>query len=355
MASASVPASARSRRPISVSRPGGPVVSALAVAAALGAALPSVATAHGTEVPPEPDVGAMLLGWTFEPLVAIPLAAAGLLWWLAVRRVNAAHPTNPVPRERSALFGFALVALAVALMSGIDAYDTTLFTVHMVQHILIAMVAAPLIVMAGPITLLLRFASPDDRRRYILPFLHSRPVRFITHPVVAWLLFAGVMWGAHFSPLFDAALESEPMHFLEHALFLGSALLFWWPAIGVDPSPWRMPYPAKALYVFLQMPQNTFLAMAVLFAGRPLYPHYVTLVRDWGPSPLVDQQVAAGLMWISGDLIFLAALTGILWRWLRDEERRQERDDARLDSRKAAIRQREARLAEQKATDSAGI
>jgi len=323
--------------------------------AALGVALPSVVSAHGADVPPEPDLGAMLLGWTFEPLVAIPLGGAGLLWWYAVRRVNAVHPTNPVPRERSIFFGLGLLALAIALMSGVDAYDTTLFTVHMVQHILLAMVAAPLIVMAGPITLLLRFVSPEDRRRYVLPLLHSRPVRALTHPVVAWLLFAGVMWAAHFSPLFDAALESEPLHFLEHALFLGSALLFWWPAIGIDPSPWRMPYPAKALYVFLQMPQNTFLAMAILFAGQPLYPHYETLVRDWGPTPLVDQQVAAGLMWISGDLIFLAALIGILWRWLRDEERRQEREDARLDARMASIREREARLAEQKAADSAGI
>ena len=317
--------------------------------------LPAIVLAHGGAVPPAPEPGSFLLDWTFEPLVAIPLAGAGALWWYAVRRVNAAHPSNPVPLRRSLFFGLGLLALAVALMSGIDTYDTTLFTVHMVQHILLAMVAAPLIVLAGPITLVLRVATPDARRRYLLPLLHSRPVRAITHPVVSWLLFAGVMWVSHFSPLFDAALESELLHFLEHALFLGSALLFWWPAIGVDPSPWRMPYPARALYVFLQMPQNTFLAMAILFAGRPLYPHYVTLDRAWGPSPLVDQQVAAGLMWVSGDLIFLAALAGILWRWLRDEERHQARRDARADARMVAIREREARLAEQKATDQVGV
>ncbi len=317
--------------------------------------LPTITAAHGQGVPPEPQLGAFLLDWTFEPLVAIPLVGAGALWWYAVRRVNAAHPSNPVPRQRSLFFGLGLLALAVALMSGVDTYDTTLFAVHMVQHILLTLVAAPLIVLAGPITLLLRFVGPEDRRRYVLPFLHSRPVRAITHPVVSWLIFAGVMWVSHFSPLFDAALESEPLHFLEHALFLGSALLFWWPAIGVDPSPWRMPYPARALYVFLQMPQNTFLAMAILFAGRPLYPHYVTLARDWGPTPLVDQQVAAGLMWIAGDLIFLAALAGILWQWLRDEERHQARTDARADARMVAIREREARLAEQKATEQVGL
>jgi cytochrome c oxidase assembly factor CtaG len=324
------------------------------VGTAAAAGLPAVASAHGAGVPPEPGPGSFLLDWTFEPLVAIPLFGAGLLWWHAVRRVNAAHPANPVPRERSLFFGLGLLALAIALMSGVDTYDTTLFTVHMVQHILLTLVAAPLIVLAGPITLLLRFVSPDDRRRYVLPFLHSRPVRAITYPVVSWLLFAGVMWVSHFSPLFDAALESEPIHFLEHALFLGSALLFWWPAIGVDPSPWRMPYPARAMYVFLQMPQNTFLSMAILFAGRPLYPHYVTLARTWGPTPLVDQQVAAGLMWVAGDLIFLAALAGILWQWLRDEERQQSRRDARADARLVAIREREARLAEQRATDQLG-
>ena len=126
------------------------------------------------------------------------------------------------------------------------------------------------------------------------PILHSRVLRVLSFPVVAWLVFAGVMWGTHFSPLFDRSLEDPLVHDLEHALYLGAGLLFWWPAVGLDPSPWRMPHPVRAMYVFLQMPQNTFLAVTILNAPAPLYPHYATLARTWGPSALDDQQIAGG-------------------------------------------------------------
>ena len=132
--------------------------------------------------------------------------------------------------------------------------------------------------------------------------LHSRPVRFLAFPVVSWLIFAGVMWGSHFSPLFDVALENEWAHRLEHVLFLGAALLFWWPVAGPDPSPWRLRPAGRVVYVGLQMPQNTFLALAIYMASVPLYAHYTTTGRTWGPTPLEDQQLAGGIMWLGGDL-----------------------------------------------------
>ena len=151
-----------------------------------------------------------------------------------------ARRTRRIPRTPCRVAGpwrslAGLLAIAFALLSGIDRYDTTLFSVHMVQHVLLTLVAAPLIALAAPITLLLRVASPATRRRWILPILHSRVVRVLAFPVVAWLLFAASMWGSHFSPLFDAALEDPLIHDLEHALFLGAALLFWWPAVGARP------------------------------------------------------------------------------------------------------------------------
>ena len=114
-----------------------------------------------------------------------------------------------------------MVAIAFALMSGIERYDTTLFSVHMVQHILLMLVAAPLIALAAPVTLILRVSSSETRHRWVLPVLHSRVVRFLAHPLVASLVFAVVLWSAHFTPLFDAALEDPLLHDLEHALFLG--------------------------------------------------------------------------------------------------------------------------------------
>jgi len=268
-----------------------------------------------------------------------------------VRRVDAAHPANPVPRRRSVAFALGIAAIAIALLSGIDRYDTTLFWVHMVQHVLLMLVAAPLIALAAPITLMLRVATPETRRRWILPVLHSRVVRFLAFPVVAWIAFAATMWMAHFSPLFDAALEDPLIHDLEHLLFLGTALLFWWPAVALDPAPWRMTHPMRALYVGLQMPQNTFLAVVILNATAALYPHYETLARAWGPTPLEDQRIAAGVMWLAGDAIFIIAVLAILWGWMRSEAGDAARADRRADMELAEIRVREQRLAERRARE----
>lgn len=307
--------------------------------------------AHGPVPAEPPSLVSLALGWSFEPLLILPLIAAAIVWIRVVRRVDAAHPSNPVPRWRTATYLAGLAAIAIALQSGIERYDTSLFSVHMVQHILLTLVAAPLIAVSAPVTLLLRVASPRVRRDWILPALHSRPARVLGFPVVAWMIFAGVMWGTHFSPLFDLALENRPVHDLEHVLYLAAGLLFWWPAVGQDPSPWRMPHPVRALYVFLQMPQNTFLAVIILNATAPLYPHYATLNRPWGPSVLLDQQFAGGIMWLAGDLIFIAAMAAILLGWMRNEERQTAGSERRADAELAAIRVREGLLAERLAEE----
>jgi putative copper resistance protein D len=310
------------------------------------------ALAHGGEVPPAPTALSFLLGWSFDPSIWLPAIAALLLWRAGVARVARAHPASPVPRRRSLAWVLGIGVIVLALDSGIERYDTTLFSVHMVQHLLLTLVAPPLLLSAGPITLLLRASSSETRRRWILPPLHARVVRVLAFPVVAWLLFAAVMWGSHFSPLFDLSLESELAHRLEHALFLSSALLFWWPVVGPDPAPWRMTPAVRVLYAGLQMPQNTFLALAIYMATTPLYPHYVTTVRSWGPTPLADQQVAGGIMWLGGDFAFLTAVILLVLAWMRHEERRTVGEDRRLEGERAAIREREAKLAARRATEA---
>jgi putative copper resistance protein D len=336
-------------RPITLRRLAGP-----ALAAAATWLLPGPVTAHGEAPDAPPTLASLVFGWTFEPAVVLPLVAAAWLWLVAVRRVAAHHPDNPVPTRRTVAFLAGLTAIAVALLSGIGAYDTTLFSLHMVQHILLALVAAPLIALAAPVTLLLRVASADDRRRRILPVLHSRVVRAIGHPVVAWVVFAAVMWGSHFSALFDAALEDQLLHDLEHGLFLGAGLLFWWPAVGADPGPWRLPEPARALYVFLQMPQNTFLSVAILFAGTPLYAHYTSLEAGWLPDPLADQQLAGAIMWFVGDVTFLVAVLALLAAWLRRDDREAAAGDRRADVARVRLREREVALAERLAGRPSG-
>jgi putative copper resistance protein D len=343
--------SMRATRPILVTRPilaaslAGPVLAVVAAGSAF---------AHGFAPAEAPTIANLALGWTFEPAVVLPLFVAAFAWWRLVRRIDDAHPANPVPRSRSIAFYAGLATIAVALLSGIDTYDTTLFSVHMAQHMLLTMVAAPLIALGAPITQLLRAATPNVRRTVLLPILHSRVMRLLSFPVVSWLVFAGVMWGTHFSPIFNASLEDPAIHDLEHGLYLAAGLLFWWPAVGLDPSPWRMPHPVRAMYVFLQMPQNTFLAVTILNSTVILYAHYATTIRSWGPGILEDQQIAGGVMWLTGDILFLAGLGAILAGWMRHEQAREVADDRRVDAERDAIRVREVRLAERVASERMG-
>lgn len=330
-----------------------PVVAAAAAPSLVAAWLstPGPVAAHGPVPDVPPTLANLLLDWTFEPLPTLGIVAAVAWWRWAVRTVDRRHPSNPVPRRRSVAFLLAMLALAVALVSGIDRYDTTLFSVHMVQHVLLALVAAPLLALSAPITLLLRVSAPETRRRVLLPVLHSRVVRVLSFPVVAWVLFAAVMWVSHFSPLFDAALEDPLIHDFEHLLFLGSAMLYWWPVVALDPAPWRMSHAARTLYTSLQMPQNTFLAVVILSASTALYPHYETLQRSWGPSALDDQRMAAGIMWLAGDTVFIVAMLAVVAGWMRRETRDTPRSDRRAAAELADIRVRADRLAERLARE----
>jgi putative copper resistance protein D len=316
----------------------------LAGIAGLGA---GTAAAHGA-FQARPDWTTAFTAWEFDPLFIVPLVAVAWAYGAAVRKVNREHPASPFPAIRVGYFAAGLAALVLALMSPIAAYDTTLFSVHMIQHMLITAVAAPLLLLGAPVTLALRAASPQVRKEVLLPVLHSRLVRAVSFPVVAWLLFTGVMWISHYSPLFDAALENAWLHRLEHALYLGSALLFWWPAVGLDLSPWRLNHPLRLLYVFLQMPQQAFLGTAIYNAGTVIFPHYASLQRDWGPTPLRDQQYAGIIMWVVGDVLFLIALACIAYGWVKYEERSAKRGDA------ARARSRARAAAAAAASDSHG-
>jgi putative copper resistance protein D len=140
------------------------------------------------------------------------------------------------------------------------------------------------------------------------------------------------MWATHFSSFFESALENSWAHALEHGLFLGSAALFWWPALGESTGRWRLSHPLRLLYVALAMPQNTFLALAILSAGRVLYPHY---------GSRADQRQAGGVMWVAGDLVLLVVVLLLAAAWARHEERttrRQERLEDGAVSRAAVDR-----------------
>ncbi|MGH2698858.1 MAG: cytochrome c oxidase assembly protein [Actinomycetota bacterium] len=279
--------------------------------------------AHG-EVAPEPSLTTLLRAWPFEPLVWLGVVLAG--WWYL--RAYARVPAYPSVRRRHWLLG--LGALFIALAGPVAAYEGSLFWVHMVQHLLLTMAAAPLLLLGAPVTLALRAAGPRGRQR-LLRVLHSWPVRAVTHPVVTWSLFALVMWVTHFTSLYDLALENGPAHIAEHALYLAAACLFWWPVIGLDPGAARLGWPGRIAYLVLAMPQQSFLGVAIHQADEPLYPHYETLARGWGSTPLADQQLAGTIMWVAGDFLFIGALVLAVLAWMRHEQRATQHLDRRLD------------------------
>jgi putative copper resistance protein D len=298
----------------------------------LFAAVPSAA-AHGLgdHLPPL-DLGSALTTWAFDPLLTAALFAAAALYLVAVGLVDRRHPASPVPWRRPLAWLAGLLGIAVALESSIDVYAEALFSVHMAQHLMLIAIVAPLLALSAPVTLLLRVASPGARNGIVLPLLRSRPVALLTHPLVGWLGFAGVMWISHFSPLFDLSLENPLVHEGEHVLYLASAMLFWWPVVAADPIRHRLSWSARIVYLGSALPWNSFLGVAIYFAPAVLYHHYASVVRTWGPTPLLDQQIAGAVMWVGGDLAFLAALLLVVAGLLADEERKGRIFDARMDA-----------------------
>src|SRR6266511_3671110 len=202
---------------------------ALALALLAGpAAVPALAGPAPGQVVPPPTLRSVLLDWSFDPLVAVPLLAVAVLYLRG--------------RQRVVLRGLGMIALA--LQSPIERYDTALFSVHASQHLLLAMLAAPLLAMGAPITMLLMTTSPPVRKR-IVRVVHSLPVRVIGYPLIAWVLFTMTLYALYFSPLFELSLRNQYVHDAIHLHFIAVGLLFWWPVVGVDPTRWRLHHLAR--------------------------------------------------------------------------------------------------------------
>ena len=259
------------------------------------------------------------------------LLVAGAAYLSAVRSVDTAHVGNPWPRRRTGAYLVALVAVGFALLSPVDTLSDDLLTVHMAQHLLLVAVAAPLLAASGIGTLALRAASHDVRATYLLPFLHSRVVTMLTFPVVGWLAFIGVMWGSHFTTLYNTALLDDGVHALEHLLYLGAACLFWWPLVSPDPLRWRLHPGARLMALIAAMPPMSFLAVTIISASAPLYAAYLGRTDAFGIDALSDQRVAGSFMWIAGDLSLLIPAAYVLLLLVRHEEAETKRVDARLD------------------------
>ncbi len=280
------------------------------------------------------DVGRLVVESRLDPVLAVGLVlAAGLYLW-GVRELRARGDRWPAGRT-VAWLGGGLGSIAVATMSGLGTYDETLFSVHMVQHMVLSMVAPVFLALGAPITLALR-TLPAPGRRALLAVLHSRVVRVLTFPPVGWLLFVGSPFALYYTGWYPATLENPWLHELLHLHFLVIGCLFFWPLVGLDPVPGRVPYPLRFLLVFSTLPFHailgvTIMSMSGLIAGE----HYLGLGLSWS-DPLSDQRVGGGLLWASGDLVGLLMLGVLVAQWARASDREAVRTDRRLDREQRA-------------------
>ena len=268
--------------------------------------------------------------WVFDPVTVAILLAIGAAYVAGLVRTG--RLGRSFPAGRRAAFALGWLVLVLALVSPIDAYADVSFTVHMVQHLLLTLAAPPLLAIGAPITLALS-ALPAPAARALAEAMRSRVVGVLANPILGWGLFVGVPIIVHASRLFDRALTSSGWHALEHGLWVGAAILYWWPIVGVDPSPRRMGYGARLLSLALAMPATSFLALAIYTADVPLYATYAALPAPWGPNALADQRNAAAMMWIAGNLALVLAMLLVAASWKRHDDERQRRLEKREDAR----------------------
>lgn len=264
-----------------------------------------------------------LAEWSLDPAVAT-IALLAVLYALGSSRTVTPARAVRAQRVRDGAFYGAVVVLLVALASPIDAFSDKLFWVHMVQHVLLMLVAAPLFVFARPWVRLWR-ALPLGLRRPLARGLVQgtaaaplrRAARAAGSPAGGLTLFTVVLLGWHVPALFEATLESESIHIVEHLLFFAVAVLFFKHLIPSSPLHAPLTDAGRALFAVAGMTVSWALAVALAVAPNPLYPHYAQLAsRPGGISALADQQLAAGVMWVPGSVTFLILVLVHVHRWL---------------------------------------
>ncbi|MGV8964919.1 MAG: cytochrome c oxidase assembly protein [Cellulomonas sp.] len=275
-------------------------------------------------------VSEFLAEWDLAPLpiILLLLAASGYLWGVDRLRRLGSRPW-PAPRTTAYLFGLALIALVV--IGPVGAFDDIFLWAHMAQHIVLMMVAAPLLVLGAPVSLILQACTPAARKRYVVPVIRSRAARWLTRPSVGWLLYVGTVLGAHFTPFYNYAVTHPLVHnYVEHALFLSVALVYYYPLLGANPVPHGPDPLVKIVSLFLQMAPMALTGFFIYSARSVLYPAYLVADRPFGPAALADQQVAGAMMWCAAMLIDVVWLTFAIRAWLRSEERKAERSDRQI-------------------------
>jgi putative membrane protein len=281
------------------------------------------------------DFNELRYWWALDPGVVLPIALSGFLYAIGVvrlRRVNK-HIVGPI---EIACFLAGWLTLVIALVSPLHPWGSVLFSAHMTQHELLMLVAAPLLVLGRPLVPFL-WAFPKATARHLSGWTKAgawqRLWRGITAPFVAWLIHAIVLWGWHVPFLFQATLESEWVHALQHASFFGSALLFWWAILHGRERPFG--YGAAVLYLFTTALHSGLLGALLTFARSVWYPVYNGTTQSWGLMPLEDQQLGGLIMWIPAGAVYIVAGLALFAGWLRESETRARNSERRRQAPRA--------------------
>ncbi len=251
---------------------------------------------------------AALLSWSVPPAATLALVLTAVIYlrgWILLRRAGLPF----LPTWRAASFLLGLLSLWVALASPLDTFSGFVLTAHMLQHMLLMMVAPPLILMGAPLIPLVRGLPIFAAREFAGPFLNWRVATrlgsFLVRPVVALLLMGGAMFAWHTPRLYELALASSGWHEFEHACFFAASVIFWWPVIQPWPSHTHWPRWAAVPYLLIGDLQNTTLSAILVFSDRAIYSSYTTMPRLFDFSAQQDQAAAGAIMWVVGSVAFV--------------------------------------------------
>lgn len=282
---------------------------------------------------PRFDAGAFVSQWGLAPLPLVVTTWASGLYVLGVVTLRRRGDSWPV--GRSIAWGVGMLAFYVATSSGLAAYDTVLISVHMVQHMVLSMVVPLSLALGAPVTLALR-TLPRRPRGWLLVVLHSRLAKVLGFPPLAFGLYVISPWALYFSGWYEASLRSTYVHEMMHVHLVVVGALFFWPIVGVDPLPGRVPHLFRLLLTVMTLPFHAFLGITIMGQKTLLGGDWYPSLHDgpmgaWLPDPLDDQHLAGGILWAAGDLVGLSFFFVLFAQWVRASMKEAEREDRRLD------------------------
>ena len=282
------------------------------------------------------DTRPLWAAWDWEPGISLPLLASGVLYWRGLRLLWDEHVGRGIRVWEASCFAAGWLITLLSLLSPLHAISEQLFVAHMVQHELLMVVAAPLLVVGRPIVPML-WGLPSRARRSLGRAARGGVTRgawrAISQPVAAFLIHAAAIWVWHIPALFERTLTSDFVHALQHLSFFGTALLFWWTIIHAHAPGGRaraVSFGTAVLLLFGTALHSGALGALLTFSRTLWYPAYGFASASWGLTPLEDQQLAGLIMWIPATFAYLIAALILFTNWLRaSEERVHEREIAR--------------------------